>query len=696
MVNDTLAVNTTGAIISLLRKCSGDAKIKLKPQYLYMIAYGLDKEHSDLSSTDLAIIFPALKYQNDSSLGVCQIYRVIQKRIPNEGYRDIRSQTCLRLFDSMYAMNSDHQDVRDMLARITQLYATCKDSPRALDICHAIKGLCRMSSEHKEVLDAVVLLSKSLGKAFISTDSSLSPNLYFTAAAHGLFRMTSNHQEVRYLIRMLSLKLTIGKPAISSVYLASWLYNMRGMESHHYEVRLLLASLLNCHTGDTLRPRDAGKALNGMRNMSSGCEEVRRVLTAIQGSLDASGEWHAESVQSMLFGMCNMSCDHKEVRDIVAAVTSHVKVGLFLNWEEISRCLLNIRHWSSDYPEVRELVAALLQAIKAIEGSKVLPRPTMFMIAQSIHGLQNMTANHHEVEAMMQLLLQYISQSQRRTLSAGGLSQLLYGASLYYQTYDWEHGNQQHLLLSVSGQMRDRVEDLLQSRLHDTFDLFDVWGAADNSRELLELCRAAQLFSFMSKGSGMEAQWQETNQSLLELVEARMEAAAAANTSKRERHGGTPSPKDRLAQAVWKAVHTSPGMQVMTKNAMLRGFECDVLIVSQSSTVNGEVLETFLDVEIDGPEDSYPGPAIEAIRRDAYLQSLPGVSVLRVALFPSDPENCSKAEHRSNVIKSVMNRLGLQYMPTDDDLFVDSAPHLLATDDELASGESCDDVADAL
>jgi hypothetical protein len=186
----------------------------------------------------------------------------------------------------------------------------------AADIC----TLLRKSAKVR-----VVLTRKSISSAAEILSRNETPTIYqdVVSALYGLRKMYAKSEEVKYLLRVLKVRIK--------------------------EINVEFDS------------RAVSDALYGLQSMSSDVPEVREMLRVLSPKIDScSKELSAQSVSMALYGLKSMSSDVAEVREMLRVLSP--KIGSckeLLSAQAVGNALYGLQSMSSDVPEVREMLRVL-------------------------------------------------------------------------------------------------------------------------------------------------------------------------------------------------------------------------------------------------------------------------------------------------------------------------------------------------
>jgi hypothetical protein len=199
------------------------------------------------------------------------------------------------------------------------------------------------------------------------------------------------------------------------------------------------------------------KMLFGMRKLSSACDEVEELVSAVTSQLSSSEELlDAQAVGNMLFGLQNMSPAHKEVRSLMGVLANKIQElvtisdsklyqRMCMKGQEIGNALYGLKNMDSRFEVVLQLVTALTRLIvfssanyNHVSGSTgkrpnsegIIMKPCE--LANAFYGLQHMTSDNYVVLRLLSALIPIIENSSKHSkeslkFTAQEIGSLFYG-----------------------------------------------------------------------------------------------------------------------------------------------------------------------------------------------------------------------------------------------------------------------------
>ena len=254
-------------------------------------------------------------------------------------------------FFGLQRMSSDHEEVRAILsALLTKLGSRKLDSHAFGSV---LFGLQRMDCQHREVCEALTAVSAALPEAecdpVLPSTATLQENNFFHATGYamafsGLRLMKDDTIEVNNLLKKI-LDLMIRCPEdFRNSSIVNILYGLQSMTGgRDGTVRKILhfassqlhknntASGANEVVGknEALTAQHVGRALYGMKCMSSDLPEVRDVLQNLAASLEQNDMpivFSTLDLKRVVYGLRGMCSEHQEVRRFLAEMTCKLQL----------------------------------------------------------------------------------------------------------------------------------------------------------------------------------------------------------------------------------------------------------------------------------------------------------------------------------------------------------------------------------
>jgi hypothetical protein len=295
---------------------------------------------------------------------------------------------------------------------------------------NALFGFKRMNSDHEEVRQMLVALTPKIDSCFHTLSVQNIDNAFF-----GMQSLSSDWPEVRALLSALRDKL--GTRQLDSHALGSVFFGLQRMECKHEEVRRLLIALeaalpvpRSDGTGQ-LQAVSFAMAFSGLRLMHDGTAEVDQLLQKVHALIVTCDEdFSISSLVNIVFGMQSMEARSDSAKGMLTFVSSrlaslgrvrtsspassdHERKLLTLNAPLLGRALYGLKSMTSDDKEVREMISALTEILES-EGEYGLEgRFTALDLSRLVAGLRGMSSEHVEVNRLVSAVSRHIEDPTR-------------------------------------------------------------------------------------------------------------------------------------------------------------------------------------------------------------------------------------------------------------------------------------------
>ena len=390
-------------------KVSKDLKrVTFLKKHLPLLAGQLDKLNS-WGFRDASAVIYGLQYMTETDPGVLQIIQIMAKginHINNNLNEKIQECDIAKLLSGLKRFSSNSKEVLELLSIITYtLQNCCFQRFTNKNISAAINGLTFMSSDSIEVRTLLSVLSKKLSDCNGILESNDFTNIFF-----GLRGMNSESPEVLAIILVVAMKLKESNVEFKASQLLNMLSCLSQMNSDNAEVRTLLSAISikisNCREG--YQPNSMGNAINGLQGMSTDRREVRTILHLLATKIRQNhDEWNSLGLSSAYSGMqrmTNCSESHELLFAIVAKVRNLKKE---MSIDSLGVSMYGLQDLDSEAVEVRDTVHAL-----NIELKKNVEMITLKSMCNILFGLQNMKRKHVEVNNIFHTLVKKIENTK--------------------------------------------------------------------------------------------------------------------------------------------------------------------------------------------------------------------------------------------------------------------------------------------
>ena len=293
-------------------------------------------------------------------------------------------------------LSSDCEEVRALLMALCEKMLFLKSRLTAQHICNALSGLRRLSTQHREVVRLVSSLENHIYKS-VGTDDKLRLQSFtfegICFALYGLRSMPAEEVSVRRLLRF-----------IGNVF-----QHLR----HTSPPQVRISGAL---------PGHISMAMNGLRQMSLDCDEVRQLLIVLLEELSVCAvPFSLQQITLILRGISHMDSSDNLVKTIL--ITLHDKLSELLEredgvvrfqGEDVARAVGCLRERSCQSLETRRVLSQLNLALQQCKQQ----RGFMFSAADVLlilSGLERMSSESVEVMSVMHTLGDIIRQCDGST-----------------------------------------------------------------------------------------------------------------------------------------------------------------------------------------------------------------------------------------------------------------------------------------